>query len=196
MGGVGSNLGKNSQILVVGFENSGKTLLIKKLIDLTNTENEDQSIQSTNAFDYVKIKIWNTYYDFWDLGGNDIARSYWTAFYRNLKFGFVFYLINIFDFDSHIESLKSLLILANEEELKQANFIIIFNVVIQGKKFPNNPATWKLAIDTKDKLMASLRENPIHDYDTRFTSILLDVSKIKDKEINTVDFIRRFNLNN
>jgi len=196
MGGMNSNVGRNSQILVVGFEKSGKTLLLKKLLELKLPEVEGGQIESTKAFDYVRIKIINSFYDFWELGGSDISRLYWPTFYRNLKFGYVFYLINIFDTNSHSNTLKELLLLANEEELKQANFIVIFNIIVDGKNTQNSENTWKYANELKEQLLETIKECPIHDYDLRFTEILIDISKIKDKELKTEELINLFKQSN
>jgi GTPase SAR1 family protein len=195
MGGINSNIGRNSQILVVGFERSGKTLLLKKLMELKSPEIEGGTIESTKAFDYIKIKINNNFYDFWELGGGEISRLYWPTFYRNLKFGFVFYLINIFDANTHFNSLKELLLLVNEEELKQANFILIFNVIFDGKNFANNESSWKYALELKEQMLEQLKESPIHDFDLRVGSVLIDVSKIKDKEMKTEELIGLFKMN-
>jgi len=143
MGGMNSKLGKNSQILVLGFENSGKTLLLKKLMDLKSSEIEENMIESTKAFDYVRIKVYNNSFDFWELGGSEISRIYWPTFYRNIKFGTVFYIINLLDINSHTNTLKELIVLANEEELKDAKFIIIFNLIFDGKSNLNNENSWK-----------------------------------------------------
>lgn len=196
MGGINSNIGRNSQILVVGFELSGKTLLLKKLIELKSGEIEGGSIESTKAFDYVRIKVNNTFYDFWELGGSEISRLYWPTFYRNLKFGFVFYLINLFDVNSHTNTLKELLLLANEEELKQANFVLIFNVIFDGKNFVNTESSWKYAFELKEQMLEGLKECPIHDYDLRISSVMIDVSKIKDKEMKTEELIGLFKMSN
>lgn len=194
MGGMNSNVGKNSQILVLGFERSGKTLLLKKLMELKSPEIEGNIIESTKAFDYVRIKIMNSFFDFWELGGSEISRIYWPTFYRNIKFGYVFYLINLVDFNSHTNTLKELLLLANEEELKQANFIVIFNIIFDGKNYKNNESTWKYFNEIKDELLETLKECPIHDFDLRFSHIVIDISKIKDKEIKTEELINLFKL--
>lgn len=194
MGGINSNDSRNSQILVVGFERSGKSLLLKKLIEMKTPDLEGGTLESTKAFDYVRIKVGNTFYDFWELGGSDISRMYWPTFYQNLKFGFVFYMINIFDFSSHNNSLRELSILANEEELKQAKFIIIFNMILDEKNIQNNEAKIKYATEIRDGLITVLRESPIHDYDTRISSILIDISKLKEKETKTEEFLNLFKL--
>lgn len=196
MGGINSNIGRNSQILVLGFEWSGKTLLLKKLMELKSSEIEGGNIESTKAFDYIRIKVNNNFYDFWELGGSEISRLYWPTFYRNLKFGYVFYLINTFDISSHSNTLKHFLLLVNEEELKQANFILIFNVIFDGKNFVNNESSWKYALELKEQILEQLKECPIHDYDLRVSSVLIDVSKIKDKEMKTEELISMFKMNN
>jgi len=158
-------------------------------MELKDGEIEGGIVESTKAFDYVRIKVYHTFYDFWELGGSEISRLYWSTFYRNLKFGFVFYLINLFDVNSHSSTLKELLLLANEEELKQANFVIVFNVIFNGKSFVNNESSWKYALELKEQMLEALKECPIHDYNLRFSNVLIDVSKIKDKEMKTKDLL-------
>ncbi len=194
MGGMNSKLGKNSQILVLGFENSGKTLLLKKLMDLKSSEIEENMIESTKAFDYVRIKVYNNSFDFWELGGSEISRIYWPTFYRNIKFGTVFYIINLLDINSHTNTLKELIVLANEEELKDAKFIIIFNLIFDGKSNLNNENSWKYFNELKDNIMDTLQECPIQDYELRFSHIIIDISKIKDKELKTVEFTNLFKI--
>jgi GTPase SAR1 family protein len=121
MGGIHSTI-DSQQVLVVGLEGSGKSLFVKKLIDMKKKEIENFDLHSTIGYNYIQINYGDAQFDIWDLGGDTITRAYWNTFYQNLKFTIVVYVINLFDQASHAASLKELLILVNQEELKPARF--------------------------------------------------------------------------
>ena len=93
--------------------------------------------------------------------------------------------------------MKQLLILANEEELKNSKFYIIFNVAIIGNlgnlQNLSNDEIWKMANELKISLMDVLIESPIYDYDFRIKEIMIDISKIKHKESKSEELLALFN---
>ena len=193
---------ENHQVLLVGFEKSGKSLFLKKLIDYRNTEEDTGTIlNSTMAFDYVRVKLDNTIYDVWELGGSEISRIYWPTFYRSLKFGTIFYCINIFDKENHLETLKQLIILTNEEELKNSKFFIIFNCPVNNANIGNLQGLnyeekMKYANEIRISLINILREYPIYDYELRIKEIMVDISLIKEKEVKTEELLKLIKHNN
>ncbi len=191
MGGMGSKV-DCQQVLIVGLERSGKSLFLKKLMDMKKQESEDFSIQTTLGYNYVTIDYHDITFDVWELGGDFVSRQFWPSFYRNLKFSIVIFMINLFDND-HNETLKELLILVNQEELKQARFFIIFNLLSdETKKISfNDPSIIKENRETAENLLADLRECPIHDYDSRIYWDIIDISKMKAGENKTDELLKK-----
>ncbi len=183
----------SQQVLVVGLEGSGKSMFVKKLIDLKKLEIETVDLQSTVGYNYITINYSDKQFDIWDLGGDAISRMYWPTFYQNLKFTTVVYIINIFDFESHATTLKELLILVNQEELKDARFFIVFNVKVDERKklSSNDSVLAKECRETAESLLSDMRECPIHEYETRVFSDIIDVSKIKDGENKTKELLTK-----
>ena len=192
MGGMGSKI-DSQQILLVGLEGSGKSLFLKKLIELKKKDTEESSLEQTIGYNYTSINYNNTTFEIWDLGGDPTTRKYWPTFYQNLKFTIVIFMINVFDTNSHIASLKELLTLINQEELKQARFFIVFNLVSdESKKLTfNDPNTQKEHREVVDSLLIDLRECPVHDYETRVFWDIIDVSKMKDGENKTTELLTK-----
>jgi GTPase SAR1 family protein len=65
---------------------------------------------------------------FWDLGGKDSVRPLWPSFYRNIVFSGVIFVVETFNFDRVLEAKRELHFLVNEEELREAVFLIILNL--------------------------------------------------------------------
>lgn len=197
---MGGNLSliDSQQILVVGLEGSGKSLFVKKLIDFKKKEIENVDLNSTVGYNYIQVSYGMSTFDIWELGGDVISRAYWATFYQNLKFNIVVYVINIYDRDSHAVSLKELLTLVNQEELKAARFFILFNIKLDERlKLSYQEATLiKECKDVAEGLLADLRECSIHDYDTRVFWDIIDISKIKDGENKTKELLSKCLLGN
>jgi hypothetical protein len=191
MGGMGSKI-ESQQVLLVGLEQSGKSLFLKKLIELKKAEAEETVLEPTNGYNYVTFNYSNTTFDIWDLGGDSVSRSYWPTFYRNLKYTIVVYFVSVFDKNNHVQALKDLLVLVNQEELKTAKFFIIFNIILDDlQKMAMQDQATKEASEIAESLINSLKECPIHDYDTRVQWKVFDVSKMKEGENNTTDMLSK-----
>lgn len=191
MGNIRSNI-DSQQILLLGLEKSGKSLFLKKLLELKKAESEEINLESTIGYNYVNINYAGCTFDIWELGGDQTSRSYWSTFYRNLKVTIVIYFINIFDQNSHLLAMKELLALINEEELKTVKFFIIFNPVLEEiQKMSLTPAGFKELDERYEEMMSILRECPIHDYDSRVHSVIFDVSKMKEGENKTNDLLSK-----
>jgi len=192
MGGIRSKI-DSQQVLIVGLQSSGKSLFLKKILELKKKETEDISLDSTVGYNYTTINYSDATFDIWDLGGDPICCSYWPTFYHNLKFTLVVFFINLNDVDSHCVALKELIVIINQEELKQARFFIVFNVISdEMKKMGNNElGSIKENKELAESLMADLRECPIHDYEARVLWDIIDVSKIKDGENKTTELLAK-----
>jgi GTPase SAR1 family protein len=190
MGGIGSKF-DSQQILLVGLEKSGKSLFLKRLLELKK-EPEKANLESTNGYNYVNFQYNNIALDIWDLGGDFISRSYWPTFYRNIQFTIVIFIININDESTHMTALKELLILINQEEVKQAKFFIIFNTIMDDNlKMAVNEAEKKEYREKAEELMLILRECPIHDYDARVYWDIIDIMRMKDGENKTTELLKK-----
>jgi GTPase SAR1 family protein len=173
MGGVGSKF-ETQQVLLVGLEKTGKTLFLKKMLE-SNKEKEETNIDNTIGYNYVDFCYESTNFNIWDLGGDQITKSFWPTFYRNLKYTSVIYFINVTDKSSHMSALKELLILLNQEELKDAKFFVIFNVFLGNQIL--DETLIKEYREKGESIMKTLGECPIHDYDTRVDWEVVDVKK-------------------
>lgn len=191
---MGNSNSDNSMVLLVfGLEKSGKSLFIKKLLELKKKEKELVPLEPTLGFNYVTLDYLGSNYHIWEVGGDVISRSYWQTFYRNLNVNVVIYIININDTDNHHLALKEFLILVNEEELKMSKFIIIFNLKIDSKiKRLNFTDQDKQEVKTRvEELIIQLKESPIHDYDNRVNYFIFDISKIKEGEHITTEMLNK-----
>ena len=179
-------------VLLLGLEKSGKSLFLKKILELKKRDSEDIQLEATIGFNYIQVDQ-GAKYDIWELGGDAISRSYWPTFYRNLKAYIVIFFINVYDKATHWAALKELIILINEEELKAAKFFIIFNIKIDDddKKLSFNDNDMKEVLETVESLLYYLKECPIHDYDNRVTHFITDISKMKEGEHMTSTIISR-----
>ncbi len=188
MGGINSTE-ETQQAMIVGPHKSGKTLLFKRLID-RKKETDKINIESTLGFNHTTIKYENIILDLWDLGGDTLTKSYWPTFYRNLRFTLIIFVINIADDESTFSvALKDLLIILNEEELKQARIFILFNMAVDDevkKKLGEN-----LKNEFKDKteeLINYLKESNVHEFESRVNWDLKDIAKFSDGDS---DFLRK-----
>ncbi|CAG9328135.1 unnamed protein product [Blepharisma stoltei] len=121
------NLNRRStipQILLVGLQGAGKsTLLYAEIAD---------SLESTQGYNY---EVRNFLEDgegkdigIWDVSGKEALLPLWSSFYKNILFSGVIFVI---DSDSNEQKLEQALgklhHLTNEEELRDAIFLVIFN---------------------------------------------------------------------
>ena len=187
MGSNSSSVGR-MQALVVGLQRSGKTFFLKKLAEMTNKDIAGAEIDQTIGYNLINFKYHNLTFDIWEVGGDPVSRTFWPTFYRNLKIDIIVFMINLNDAKSHQDALKEFLILVNEEELKNARLMIIFNSIvdekhsiIEGKDEEDK--------ETVDALLNYIRECPVHDYDNRVMHSIFDISKMKDGENKTLDLL-------
>lgn len=194
MGNVRSGL-ESQQILLLGLENSGKTLFLKKLTELKKKETENSNLKPTLDYNYINISQNNSNFDIWDLSGDEKFKVYWPTFYRNLKIDLVIYFINVFDEENNNTSIKDLLVLVSEEELKNSKFIIIFNLAydLQNKNSSNNANNLQQQVVEEEEKIENLKmlikNSPIYDLQSRLNFISLDISKMKEGEAKTVDLL-------
>jgi GTPase SAR1 family protein len=178
--------------IIVGNEKAGKSLFLKKILELKKKEKETFGLEPTLGFNYVTIEYSNQSYHIWEFGGDPVSRSYWPSFYRNLSVNIVIYIINVFDTDNHQTSIKEFLYLVNEEELKIAKFSIIFNIKLEDRKKLNFTEQDLEEVKLKvDKLLTLIQESPIHDYDNRVSHFICDISKLKEGEFNTMKMLNK-----
>jgi GTPase SAR1 family protein len=188
---MGSEHSKDTrQILVVGMEGAGKSLLLKKLLDLKKTDQDNQPLEETGGYNYITYSYYKHTFDIWELGGDKVSRSYWKTYYRNLKFYKVIFVMNICQRGNHIEAIRELLILINEEELKDAKFFLIFNIVALDKLTLFDHELKELQ-ETANNLMADLRSALVHNFDTRVEWTVFDISKMKEGENKTGEMMSK-----
>jgi hypothetical protein len=185
MGSLNSKI-ESQQVILLGLKGSGKTLFLKRIIEIKKNEIDLGNIESTNGYNYVSINYLDRVIDIWDLGGDTLNRSYWATVYRNILFNTVIYFINLDDPETFTLTLKELLILINQEELKQSKFFIIFN-------FKSNEADNKeyKFNEMAENLINDLRECPLHEFDSRVKWQVIDITKIKDGEIKTTELLMK-----
>jgi GTPase SAR1 family protein len=186
------NSKSNQQILLVGNEKAGKTLFLKKLMDMKKSDTENVVIDPTTAFNYINLSFNNISYDIWELGGDTISRLYWPTFYRNLKFDAVIFIINLSDKSSYTTAMKELLILVNQEELKDANLYVIFNIILnEDDKKKNWENELKDKSEIANNLMSDLRACSVHSFDTRIFWFIFDITKMKEGETKTTEMLNK-----
>jgi GTPase SAR1 family protein len=178
------------QILVVGMEKAGKSLFLKKLLDLKKSDPDNTiSLEHTTAYNYITYNYSKSHhYNIWELGGDKISRSFWPTYYRNLKFSKVIFIIDIFDKSTHIEAIRELLLMINEEELKEAKFFIIFNVISVDKLTLVDSEVKELQ-EEANNMMGDIKNALVHNFDTRVEWTVFDISKMKEGENKTVEMM-------
>jgi len=186
------NSKKTTQILVLGNEKAGKSLLLKKLIDIKKNDAEKVTLDYTTAYNQINLNFNNSSYDIWELGGDSINKLYWPTFYRNLKLDVVIFVINMCDKLNYSSDMKELLIIANQEELKDANIYVIFNVQFNDEdKKKNWENELKNKIEIANDLMGDLRACSVHNFDTRIFWYVFDISKMKKGETKTTEMLKK-----
>jgi GTPase SAR1 family protein len=178
------------QILVVGMERAGKSLFLKKLSDLKKSDSDSSSLEHTVAYNYVTYNYYKSAFNIWELGGDKISRSYWPTYYRNIKFLKVIFMIDIFDRSTHIEAIRELLVMINEEELKEAKFFIIFNIIAM-ERLTLMESEVKELQEVANNMMTDIRNALVHNFDTRVEWAVFDISKMKEGENKTVEMMSK-----
>lgn len=166
---------KANEVLLLGLEQTGKTTFLKRLLDSSLDVKGDIQLEKTDGCNFASATIYSTEYDFWDIGGNFIARSYWRSFYRLIKAKSILYFINLSQNNSHQEALKDLLYLVNEEELKQTRICIIFNCFLEKDEMIDK--NYNMYKEQVISLLDKLKQYPIYNYENRIIWEILDVKK-------------------
>ena len=111
---------KESRILMLGLDNSGKTTALKKLA------NEDPSqITPTQGFNIKSVQTAGYKLNVWDIGGQKHIRPYWKNYYENTDA--IIYIVDSSDkrrFDEAAEELEGLL---KEELLQDVPVLVLAN---------------------------------------------------------------------
>ena len=185
---MGGTISFNQQsMLLCGLEGSGKSLFLKKLMEL-NKKNQDLiPISTTFGYNYICFEYTNQKYHIWDLGGDSISRQFWPSFYRNIQVNIILYFINIYETEEkQIASIKEFLYLVNEEELKMTKFFIIFNLKLENSnKNTFSDCDLKEANQKVDYIFSIIHDSQVHDIDNRVSHFIVDISKIKQGELST-----------
>ena len=174
MGASNSSSGAN-QVLLLGLEKTGKTTFLKQITETYTKEHKDVQLESTTGINFVSLEIHNTSYDFWDIGGDPISISFWPTLYRTIKVDRVLFFIDLSDQSTYSSSIRQLLKVINEEELKHASFFLIFNVTNDNEKPERNEINKK----KKELYEEKLKTLPLMNYESRVNSEILDVAQTK-----------------
>lgn len=178
---------QSNQVLLLGLEYSGKTTFLQRLTILHSGEIESVNYIPTIGINFASFSVKNTKVDFWDIGGDPLSRTYWPTFYKSLNIGLVLYFVNISDESTFETSIKELLKLINEEELKNTRFYLVFNSFLANNVSPDdsNLEEEKEKVNT---FISKIRAYPINLFDNRVEWEILSVirSKISDAMINKI----------
>ena len=183
--GNSSNSDKKIQVLILGLEQTGKSTLLKRIVDAARATREEFQIETTNGFNYVNRTLSNgNVFNIWDLGGDKVNKDFWPIFYRTLNVKLVIYVIELTEQETILTSLQDLVILMNEESLKESNFYIIFNCIM-----PNNQDFKESDFKKKVELIISrIKEYPIFRFNERLRYLIIDIKKstFSDSQIDSI----------
>ena len=183
--GNSSNSDKKIQVLILGLEQTGKSTLLKRIVDAARATREEFQIETTNGFNYVNRTLSNgNVFNIWDLGGDKVNKDFWPIFYRTLNVKLVIYVIELTEQETILTSLQDLVILMNEESLKESKFYIIFNCIM-----PNNQDFKESDFKKKVELIISrIKEYPIFRFNERLRYLIIDIKKstFSDSQIDSI----------
>ena len=183
--GNSSNSDKKIQVLILGLEQTGKSTLLKRIVDAARATREEFQIETTNGFNYVNRTLSNgNVFNIWDLGGDKVNKDFWPIFYRTLNVKLIIYVIELTEQDTMLSSLQNLVILMNEESLKESKFYIIFNCIM-----PNNQDFKESDFKKKVELIISrVKEYPIFRFNERLKYLIIDIKKstFSDSQIDSI----------
>jgi len=113
--------GKLPQVLVVGLEGSGKSSLVYS--------EETENPEPTQSFKYFEKEFLpgKKKLGIWDLSGKDCLQPLWSAFYKNILFQGVVFVIDYNDQGSFDQAVERFHFLTNEEELRDSVFLAVLN---------------------------------------------------------------------
>lgn len=118
--GICSSVSVLPQIIVLGLDGSGKTTFVYA--------DKWDSFEPTFGFNYEEIRLRGIVkVAVWDLSGKSTLRDLWPVVYKNIQFSAVVFVIDADKTDRFLEARKELQVLVNEEELREAAFLVVFN---------------------------------------------------------------------
>jgi GTPase SAR1 family protein len=108
------------QVLILGLDGAGKTTFLYA--------DKWDNFEPTMGFNYEEIHLRGIVkVGLWDLGGKATLKCLWPTVYKNIHFSAVVFVIDADKPDRFYEARRELQILVNEEELREAAFLIVFN---------------------------------------------------------------------
>ena len=183
--GNSSNSDKKIQVLILGLEQTGKSTLLKRIVDAARATREEFQIETTNGFNYVNRTLSNgNVFNIWDLGGDKVNKDFWPIFYRTLNVKLVIYVIELTEQETILTSLQDLVILMNEESLKESNFYLIFNCIMpKNQDFKENDFKKKVEL-----IITRMKEYPIFRFNERLRYLIIDIKKstFSDSQIDSI----------
>jgi GTPase SAR1 family protein len=118
--GICSSSDSLPQVLIVGLDSAGKTTFLYA--------DKWDNFEPTYGFNYEEIRLRGiVQVAVWDLPGKSTLRCLWPTVYKNIKFKAVVFVVDADKPDRFYEARKELHVLVNEEELRDASFLIVFN---------------------------------------------------------------------
>ena len=113
----------NKQILILGLDNAGKTTLFNLMT------NPKKKVMETLPTINYNIENDSKYKNFtiWDIGGRKSLRVLWPSIYKNIAVNSIIFVVDISNEDRILEAKMELKKLMNEEELRSAFLIVLFN---------------------------------------------------------------------
>ena len=120
-----SGLGRVPQILIVGPEGAGKTTLV-----FGETSEETQPTQGYNREEknFLDKDSQGRRISVWDVSGKEALKPLWSSYYKNILFSAVIFVIDSNDKKNFDNAIRDLHYLTNEEELRDAAFLVLFNM--------------------------------------------------------------------
>ncbi|XP_026191496.1 ADP-ribosylation factor-like protein 1 [Cyclospora cayetanensis] len=112
--------GREVRVLILGLDNAGKTTILYRL-----HLNEVIQTVPTIGFNVETVKYKNIEFQVWDLGGQTSIRPYWRCYYPNTQA--LIYVVDSADVERLPDARQELLLMLEEEELKDVALAIIAN---------------------------------------------------------------------
>jgi len=111
---------KDARLMMVGLDAAGKTTILYK-IKLGEVVTTIPTVGfNVETFEYKNLKM-----TVWDIGGQDKIRKLWRYYYQGVQ-GVIF-VVDSSDRDRIEDAREELVKLVNEEELKDASFLVYIN---------------------------------------------------------------------
>eukprot|EP00455_Lapot_gusevi_P044471 TRINITY_DN5559_c0_g1_i2.p1 TRINITY_DN5559_c0_g1~~TRINITY_DN5559_c0_g1_i2.p1 ORF type:complete len:183 (+),score=28.17 TRINITY_DN5559_c0_g1_i2:49-597(+) len=109
------------RILILGLDNAGKTTILNKL------HSPDKIIRTmpTIGFNVETLVYRNIKFQMWDLGGQSNIRPYWRCYYAGTNC--VIFVVDSADHERLAIARKELVQMLEEEELREAIFLVMAN---------------------------------------------------------------------